>query len=667
MIKRLGWRLRRLGAMSFVEIVHRVRQSFRSRLERAGFFLASPPPPTQERPLPPSWFSLEPPGIDTKGVVEAADSLISGRWQVFALRDAVLGFPPDWHRDPKTGKRTPPEIFGKAIDYRQEGEVGDIKYLWEINRHLELVTLAQAWHLTKDERYLSACGTFLGDWFESSPYPRGINWISSLELGIRLVNWSVAWHLLGGDASRLFEGVRGQTFRKRWLVAIYQHCHFIRGYLSLHSSANNHLLGELMGLFVGASVWPVFPESSSWSEFARKGFEEQALVQNSEDGVNLEQAVYYQHEVMDMMLICQQVAQTTGDTFSPAFMRRLECMAEFVSSIMDVGGNVPRLGDADDALVVRWSPRQAENPYRSLLATAAVVFGRPDFKRAAAGFDEKSAWLLGPDGLSRWQALSVDERMSVQTSFPTGGLYLLGAAFGTPQETKLVIDCAPLGFLSIAAHGHADALSFTLSSGGEELLIDPGTFAYHTQSEWRNHFRGTAAHNTVRIDHLDQSEIGGAFLWMRKANAKLILHDASASPQVFEGSHDGYRRLPDPVLHRRRIEYAPEFGEIKVVDSFECERDHEVEIFWQLAESLDVAQAGDGVVAVGRLNRVQMVCDSLPSLRLYRGSEMPIAGWVSRRFDSKVPTWAACWSGRITPGACVTTTIRVQRQWMSAG
>lgn len=73
-----------------------------------------------------------------------AEALIAERWRVFALDDARLGFPPDWHRDPKTGRQAPRDAFGKAINYRDERLVGDIKYLWEINRHLELVTLAQA-------------------------------------------------------------------------------------------------------------------------------------------------------------------------------------------------------------------------------------------------------------------------------------------------------------------------------------------------------------------------------------------------------------------------------------------------------------------------------------------------------------------------------------------
>ena len=115
-------------------------------------------------------------------------------------------------------------------------------------------------------------------------------------------------------------------------------------------------------------------------------------------------------------------------------------------------------------------------------------------------------------------------------------------------------DAGPLGYRSIAAHGHADALSFTLSVGGEEFLIDPGTYAYHTQERWRRYFRGTAAHNTVRIDGLDQSVPGGNFMWLRHARSACSLWLSSTEQDSFEGWHDGYMRLEDPVKHRRLIE-----------------------------------------------------------------------------------------------------------------
>lgn len=81
-------------------------------------------------------------------ILDAADRLLDGWWRVFSLAPVQLSFPPDWARDPKTGRQSPRDAFGKTINYRNEAVAGDIKYLWEINRHLELVTLAQAWRLT---------------------------------------------------------------------------------------------------------------------------------------------------------------------------------------------------------------------------------------------------------------------------------------------------------------------------------------------------------------------------------------------------------------------------------------------------------------------------------------------------------------------------------------
>ena len=661
-MQRFNWRLRRLAVMSYPEIGHRLVQTARNCLEQAGFRRASNRPDILDRPLPPVWFSLQPPDVDVAAVAAVANELVAGRWRVFAMHDAPLGFPPNWARDPKTGKVAPTATFGKAINYRDEAVVGDIKYLWEINRHLELVTLAQAWHLTGDAKYLSACELLLSDWLAASPYPLGINWISSLELAIRLVNWSVAWHLLGGDKSRLFEGERGAEIKREWLVAIYQHSHFISGYMSLHSSANNHLLGELMGLYVASSVWPVFRESNGWQRLAKQGFEREALVQNGADGVNLEQAVYYQHEVMDMMLICHQVALACGESFSTAYLDRLERMAEFLASVTDVAGNVPMLGDADDALVVRWSAKQGSDPYRSLLATAAVLFNRPDFKAKAGSFDDKSAWLLGPLGSEHWRRLSVSSDRPLRTSFPVGGLYLLGSDLNTRQEIRLLVDCAPLGFLGIAAHGHADALTVTLSAGGEEILVDPGTFSYHTQMRWRNHFRGTAAHNTVRVDGVDQSEIGGPFLWTRKARSELIVHDVHSQPQIFEGRHDGYRRLALPVTHRRRVEYDEVHREITVTDSLDGEGDHDIEICWQFAESLTLQTDGSTVLVRGKLTGAELYCDFPLALKVYRGCNSPIAGWISRQFDVKTPAWYAKWSGRIAAGSSIKTRIRISMQ-----
>ncbi|HEX7976522.1 MAG TPA: heparinase II/III family protein, partial [Anaerolineales bacterium] len=454
----LLWKLNRLRVMGAAEIAYRVRQALQARLEQRGMGLARPAVPLAR--LGTAWCVMQPAVQDIEPYRTAADRILSGRFDVFALQEAELGFPPRWNRDPKTGTEAP-LAFGKALNYRDEHIVGDIKYLWEPNRHLELVTLAQAWRLTDELKYAEGCRTLLESWFEQCPYPLGPNWTSSLEQAVRLLNWSVAWQLLDGAASPVFAGETGEVFRRRWLDSVYRHCHFIAGHFSRFSSANNHLFGEYSGLFIGALMWPCWDESAHWLETARAGLEKEALRQNAADGVNREQAIWYHHEVADMMLLCGLAGKANAADFSADWWARLEKMLEFIAALMDVGGKVPMIGDSDDAVMVRFSREPAFNVYRSLLATGAVLFRREDFARKAETFDDKSRWLLGEEGnvaFVRLAALHPDERQAKRV-FPEGGYYILGDRFDTPDEVRIVADAGPLGYLSIAAHGHADVLA----------------------------------------------------------------------------------------------------------------------------------------------------------------------------------------------------------------
>ena len=157
------------------------------------------------------------------------------------MRDADLGSPPSWNRDPKTGVEAPLS-FGKLLDYRNPQLVGDIKYLWEPNRHLHLVTLAQAYTLSGDARgtFRSAASIWKAG-FAACPYGMGPNWTSALEGGIRLINWSVAWQLLGGTHSPMFKGSQGTRLRKRWLESIHQHAQLFVAASLAFTPANNHL------------------------------------------------------------------------------------------------------------------------------------------------------------------------------------------------------------------------------------------------------------------------------------------------------------------------------------------------------------------------------------------------------------------------------------------
>lgn len=656
----LLWKLNRLRVMGAAEIAYRVRQTLQARLERRGIGLARPSMPSARTGA--RWVAGSPAIPDAGPYRAAADRILAGRFDVFAMQDVALGFPPDWSRDPKTGAEAP-RTFGKTLNYRDEAVVGDIKYLWEPNRHLELVTLAQAWRLTGEEKYAAGCRALLDSWFEQCPYPLGPNWTSSLEHAVRLMNWSVAWQLLGGADSPLLEGAAWQAFRRRWLDSILQHCHFIAGHFSKFSSANNHLFGEYMGLFIGALTWPGWPESERWLTTARNGLAEEALKQNGPDGVNREQAIWYQHEVADMMLLCGLAGRANGVEFQADYWARLEAMLEFIAALTDVGGKVPMIGDSDDAVMVWFSREPGFNAYRSLLATGAVLFGRADFARKAGTFDDKSRWLLGEKGAADFAGLvarSPSTEGGMKRAFPEGGYYILGDRFDTPDEVRIVADAGPLGYLSIAAHGHADALALTLSVGGHEILIDPGTYAYHTQKKWRDYFRGTSAHNTVRVDGLDQSTIGGNFMWLRHARGWCEQWASDENQDCLVAAHDGYMHLPDPVLHRRMLEFDKQARILRVTDRVECKGVHEVEIFWHFAETCGIQVIGNEISAQcgDRAAHVQMPgADWSP--RVASGQEAPPLGWVSRHFDVKTPTSSVVWSGRIAGTTTLVTEIRL--------
>jgi hypothetical protein len=648
------WLINRLRCMTPAEVAYRVLRALQAQAERCGLVgPADVPAPKLEASFNP-WVQV-PPNVDVARYLAAADRIRDGSLDIFALRGVDLGQPPRWNRDPKTGIEAP-LAFGKTLDYRNPDIVGDIKYLWEPNRHLHLVTLAQAYALTRKKVYFETIAEHLESWFLACPYGYGPNWSSALEAALRLINWSAAWQLLG-DADELPEG-----FRERWLRSIYQHAQFIRGWFSLHSSANNHLIGEAAGLFIAALTWPYWPAARGWLAAAKSILEREALAQNAPDGVNREQAVAYQQFVLDLLLLCLLAGKANKQWFSADYESRIESMLDYLASIMDVGGNVPMFGDSDDGLAIRLSPAEDFCPYRSLLATGALLFRRGDFKLKAARLDDKTRWLFGAAADSQFASLDAEAtRLPPRQTFPEGGYFVLGCGFETPEEIRLVADAGPLGYRSIAAHGHADALSFSLSAGGLEFLVDPGTYAYHTPERWRSYFRGTAAHNTVRIDGLDQSVQGGNFIWLKKANTGCSLWLSSAEKDSFEGWHDGYMRLGDPVKHRRLIELDKAARRVRIEDTLEMAEEHDVELFFHCHEDCSVSAMDDGFVLTRAETALRLVLPQAHNARieLYRGSLAPMAGWVSRAFDTRTPISTIAWFARLTGRAVLRTEIHI--------
>jgi hypothetical protein len=655
-----GWYLQRLRVMSGAEVAHRLARGLRSLSQK---FTSHELPPRDAdardlRFLPP-FIAIAP-----EHLTVAAERVLAGRYSFFDLDDCALGDPLQWNRDPLT-QRVAGAKRASAIDYRDERVVGNIKYLWEPNRHLHLPLLAQAHALTGDPRYALAIQAQIDSWIEQCPEGFGPNWISPLELGIRLINWSITWQLLGGLRAKPFVTPEGAAFRERWLESIYKQARMVAGNLSRFSSANNHLIGEAAGVYVAASTWPFWPQLTEWGERCRKVLEEECHRQNAPDGGNREQAFAYQTFVLDFLLIAGLAARARGENFSPVYWRRLEVMVDFLAAMTDVAGRLPMIGDADDGHVVKLAPEPGFSPHLSQIATGAVLFNRPDLAAKAGALDGKTATLLGVEAVRRLAQLKQRgrNRPRPRLQFAESGYYLLGTAFDTPDEVRLLVDSGSLGYLSIAAHGHADALSIVLGIGDREILIDPGTYAYHTDPAWRRYFRSTQAHNTVGIDGEDQSIQAGNFMWTNHAHARCIEFEAGSDLQRFVGEQYGYQRLQDPVVHRREIVFDARRQFIEVIDMLRCDGEHRARRAWHFAEDCQVERIGqNGLHVTSGLTQVLFEPgEALDSVQLHRGGSPEQGGWISRRFGCKQPSTSAYWNSRISGVTVLRTRISYTR------
>jgi hypothetical protein len=226
----------------------------------------------------------------------------------------------------------------------------------------------------------------------------------------------------------------------------------------------------------------------------------------------------------------------------------------------------------------------------------------------------------------------------------------------------MLVDAGPLGYLSIAAHGHADALAFTLNVGDREILVDPGTYAYHTEPEWRRYFRSTPAHNTVAIDGQDQSVQAGNFMWTDHARARCIEFEAGQSRQRFVGEHYGYERLADPVVHRREINFDPERRLIEVDDMLRCDGEHTARRAWHFAEDCQVERTNSGLrITSGRAVVTMEPLEELERVDIHRAGSAEQGGWVSRRFGRKVPSTVVFWQSRVKGVTVLRTRVTYAR------
>ena len=561
---------------------------------------------------------------ETQRIRSAADAFRQHRFEFFG-QPLSFGKEIDWHYDPV--RQSPIELrYWTDIPYWQEELVPGVKSIWELNRHQHFVTLAQAYYLSRDRSYAAELFGQWQHWLQANPFPYGINWCSSLEAGLRLISWT--WSLQFAKGSSYLTPL----FYSHLLQSVEQHADYIADHLSFYSSANNHLLGEAVGLIYAGCYFTHLQRAAQWQRIGWDLFFKEFLRQVHPDGVAREQSTHYQIYVFYYALLTWLATECSETALPSGFRERMEKMAEFVFALLDQSGQLPAIGDEDGGQVLLLSRGQA-SPACRLLSAAAVLFQRRDYLARCRHVSPESLWLFGRDQVAA--AAGASTTLAVEDTiihFSQGGYV---TAHGTVENCahRLILDAGPLGLDRMASHGHADALSLLLSVNGQPVLIDSGTFTYRGQPGWRDYFRSTRAHNTVVIDSKNQSQIVGPFQWGRRANARFIDVSTAGRPLRIEAEQDGYKNVG--VVHRRVVRQ--EGGKWIVEDSLLGRGRHRIELFWHLAPGETGLQAMDHL----QWRSHELTADfffksSVPfTSRIIDGSVDPIQGWYSREFGIK--------------------------------
>lgn len=645
-----AWYLSRLRSMSGAELVWRADGLSRDVLDRCRLAMGSHPSP------PPGFLDDGEPGFRVTDVAVGewtrpgagpeerswlsrllgrADRIAAHRLSFFGMEDRHLGDPVDWNRDHESG-RPAPMRFARWIDYRDYDVTGDAKVVWEPNRHQHLVVLARAYRASGERRYAEALLEQMDSWLRQCPFGLGMNWLSPLELAIRLINW--VWSL---DLIRESALVAGEL-RTRIHTSVYLQAREIVRRYSRGSSANNHLIGEAAGVFVASCYFPGLDPAGRWRRQSREILGREIVAQTFPDGCTREQAVGYHLFVLQFLVITAIVARAKDEDLGPEYALRLGKMLEFVAALLEGGDGLPAFGDADDGYVLDLGGGGISA--RGLLSAGGCLLERADLLASGGGYHEEARWLAGrregPTDITRPSPSPLPATGLQCRSFPDSGHYLLqcGRA-GGEDRISVFFDCGELGFGPIAAHGHADALSFVLRAYGLEVLVDPGTYDYFTFPEWRRYFRSTRGHNTVAVDGQDQSEMKGPFLWGRRARARCLAFEPGKDGGSVSGEQDGYARLDDPVVHRRRLELDGRARVLIVRDEVQAQGEHDIEVLFHVADGCRVVHLGPGryEIHTGR-GEVSVALDPRLAVEALVGSERPPGGWVSRRYHVRRPS-----------------------------
>ena len=538
----------------------------------------------------------------------------------------TFAFGPDlrWHEDPVTGVEWP-RLYHRDVPVAG-GDVGfgDVKYVWELNRHQFLVDLAKIALVDRSRPDAAEVDALLQSWQAAAPPGTGVPWACALEPAFRVWSWLWAYHMLRAA------GLITPDAHLRWLEGFLDHARFLYRHLEYYSSPYNHLIGEAAALFAVGVLFPEFRESRRWIRRGQQVLETTLPSQFHADGGTVEQSTFYHHATLGFYMLSVVLGRRNGIEFDRRVWQAIERGIEFSVALVQPDGRLPSIGGADDGKPIRLQHLPFWD-FRPYYAIGAVLFNRPDFKEAAGRFQEDAMWVLGPAAIDQFAVLKAAEPARSRT-LPHSGYSVFRSGW-TREADYVCFDCGEQAAglrrddVPSAAHGHADCLSVIATLGGQNVLVDPGFYCYNGVPEWEVHFRKTPAHNTISIDGRDQARHISKMAWTNTYEPHLEASAPDDSIGWARGSHDGYADGGNGIVHRRTVWLRPG-GYIVIFDEITGRPGHVARANFQFAPGSLALESPDCALFDGRFE-LSWACSVPVVAAAIKNGAAAADGWIA--------------------------------------
>jgi hypothetical protein len=429
-----------------------------------------------------------------------------------------------WDVDPLSGIRWPQDsAFAPLAEIP-----GDIRFPWELGRLHHLTWFGQAWRYTRNQDWPEAGVVHLEQVLSEAPFEHGIHWRDGLQLAVRLYSL-VSFADLCHDASH--------NIHRHINNAIAAHAYALARQISPHSEiTNNHVIGEACGLALAG----IYLEREDYLRKSLRRLQLELKRQIYPDGVPYEGSVPYIRFDLDFITLLALALKAVHREIPFWLNEAIGQIANALGGVVDAKGRVPPIGDGDDARVLRLD----EEPYLTVnesLHVASKIIG----KSFAPAFPTESfaLWVVGSD-------LPNTKPLSRTRYLPYAGLVHLNRG-----ELDVWLDCGPTGYglFGPGGHGHNDTTAIVAHLSGIALLHDPGWFTYYGDRSMRDQLRSTSAHNTVRVEGLEQARLGRIFEIKDDCKPTVVKVREFGSATVITCGHTGYSKFDQSIFYRRII------------------------------------------------------------------------------------------------------------------